>query len=39
VLEGTSGTSCILDDMIITGKDDAEHLANLKFCDGFSFMG
>lgn len=30
VLEGTSGTSCILDDMIITGKDDAEHLANLE---------
>ena len=29
VLEGTSGTSCILDDMIITGKDDAEHLASL----------
>jgi len=30
VLEGTPGTSCILDDMIITGKDDAEHLANLE---------
>ena len=30
VLEGTSCTSCILDDMIITGKDDAEHLANLE---------
>jgi len=30
VLEGTSGTSSILDDMIITGKDDAEHLANLQ---------
>ena len=30
VLEGTSGTSCILDDMIITGKDDAEHLAYLE---------
>ena len=28
VLEGTSGTSCILDDMIITGKNDDEHLAN-----------
>ena len=27
-LEGTSGTSCTLDDMIITGKDDAEHLDN-----------
>ena len=30
VLEGTSGTSCILDDMIITGKNDKEHLANLE---------
>ena len=30
VLEGTSGTSCILDVMIITGKNDEEHLANLK---------
>jgi len=30
VLEGTSGTSCILDDMIITGRDDDEHLANLE---------
>jgi len=30
VLEGTSGTSCTLDDMIITGKDDAERLANLE---------
>ena len=30
VLEGTSGTSCILDDMIITGKYDEEHLANLE---------
>ena len=30
MLEGTPGTSCILDDMIITGKDDAEHLANLE---------
>ena len=29
VLEGTSGASCILDDMIITGKNDEEHLANL----------
>ena len=27
-LEGTSRTSCILDDIIITGKDD-DHLANL----------
>ena len=30
VLEGTSGTSCILDDMIITGENDDEHLANLE---------
>ena len=30
VLEGMNGTSCILDDMIITGKDDDEHLGNLK---------
>ena len=30
VLEGTSGTSCILDDMIITGKNDEQHLANLE---------
>ena len=30
VLEGASGTSCILDDMIITGKNDEEHLANLE---------
>ena len=30
VLEGVKGTSCILDDMIITGKDDDEHLENLK---------
>ena len=30
VLEGTSGTSCILHDMIITGKNDDEHLANLE---------
>jgi len=29
VLEGTSGTSCIVVDMIITGKDDEELLANL----------
>ena len=30
VLDGTSGTSCILDDMIITGRDDEEHLANIE---------
>ena len=30
VLERTSGTSCLLDDMIITGKNDEEHLANLE---------
>ena len=30
VLEGTSGTSCILDDMIISGKDDDVHLTNLE---------
>ena len=30
VLEGTSGTSCILDDMTTTGKNDEEHLANLE---------
>ncbi len=30
ILEGTSGISCILDDMIVTGKSDAEHLANLE---------
>jgi hypothetical protein len=30
ILEGTSGVSCILDDMIVTGKSDAEHMANLE---------
>ena len=30
ILEGVEGTSCILDDMIITGKDDKEHLENLE---------
>jgi hypothetical protein len=28
--EGTSGISCILDDMIVMGKSDAEHMANLE---------
>ena len=30
ILEGMEGTSCILDNMIITGKDDEEHLAPLE---------
>jgi len=30
ILEGIEGTSCILDDMIITGKDDEEHLTHLE---------
>ena len=30
ILEEIEGTSYILDDMIITGKDDKEHLAHLK---------
>lgn len=29
-LEGADGTSCILDDMIITGKDEDEHLEHLE---------
>lgn len=29
-LEETSGTSCIIDDMIVTGRDDEEHRANLE---------
>ena len=29
VLQGIPGVKCIIDDMIITGKDDAEHLQNL----------
>lgn len=29
ILQGLPGVQCILDDMIITGKNDAEHLANL----------
>ena len=28
VLQGILGVKCIIDDMIITGKDDAEHLHN-----------
>lgn len=28
--EGTSGKSCILNDMVIIGKNDEEHLANLE---------
>ena len=30
ILEEVEGTSYILDDMIITGKDDKEHLENLE---------
>ena len=30
ILEGIEGTSCILDDMIITGKNDEEHLDHLE---------
>ena len=30
ILEGVEGTNCILDDMIIIGKDDKEHLENLE---------
>ena len=30
ILEGTSGVSCILDNMIVTGESNAEHLANLE---------
>ena len=30
ILEGTSGISCILDDMIVTGESDAERLDNLE---------
>ena len=29
-LEGIDGVSCILDDMIITGRDDQEHLDHLE---------
>jgi hypothetical protein len=30
ILEGTPGISSILADMIVTGKSDAEHMANLE---------
>ena len=30
VLQGIPGTQCYLDDIIVTGKDDKEHLANLE---------
>jgi len=30
VLQGIPGTQCILDDMIVSGKTDEEHLANLE---------
>lgn len=30
ILQGIPGTQCILDDMIITGRTDKEHLANLE---------
>jgi len=30
ILQGLKGVSCYLDDILITGCDDAEHLANLK---------
>ena len=30
VIEGVEGASCILDDIIITGKDDKEHLDHLE---------
>ena len=30
VLEGIPGVKCIIDNMIITGKDDAEHFQNLE---------
>ena len=29
-MQGIPGVQCLLDDMIITGKTDAEHLANLE---------
>jgi hypothetical protein len=30
ILEGSSGISCIQDDTIVTGKSDAERMANLE---------
>lgn len=30
ILQGIPGTQCLLDDMIITGQTDEEHLANLE---------
>ena len=38
VLEGTSGTSCIIDDMIITGKNDDEKLTNLEVLRAYRLM-
>ena len=30
ILQGLNGVSCYLDDILITGRDDTEHLTNLK---------